>query len=53
MNETKHISATVQEETVNAVNLIADKEKRSFSSMVDILLAEAVENRNSKKQTKK
>lgn len=43
-----HISATVKTITVEKINTIAKADhNRSFSSMVDILLAEAVEARES------
>lgn len=48
MDGKKHINAHVTDETVKAINKIREQEKRSFSSMVDILLAEAVEHRNKK-----
>lgn len=41
MGELQQISASVHKDTVKSINKIAENEKRSFSSMVDILLAEA------------
>lgn len=43
--ETKQISATVKVSTVEVVDDIAKKEERTFSAMVDILLAEAAARR--------
>lgn len=40
------ISASVDEETVNAITKIIGVENRKFSVMVNILLAEAVKARN-------
>lgn len=45
---TKLLSATVQVETDEKIKLIAKKEKRSFSNMVDVLLMEAIKNRELK-----
>lgn len=49
MKEISHdkfqISASVKKETVRSVVALAGDEKRDFSPMVDILLAEAVEAR--------
>lgn len=45
MAETKQITATVPTDTVDAVYKIAQKEIRSFSEMVAMLLAEAVKAR--------
>lgn len=39
------ISASVQKETVKSIQAIAEAEKRDFSPMVDILLAEAIDAR--------
>jgi hypothetical protein len=36
------ISATIDSDTVRSVKKIAEKEKRSFSQMVDILLQKAL-----------
>lgn len=44
------IAASLKEETQSAVSEIAALERRSFSQMVDILLTEAIEHRNPKKE---
>lgn len=46
MAETKQISATVEMDTIEAIQGFASKDKRSFSEMVAILLDEAVKARN-------
>jgi len=43
------ISASVKEPTIKSINTVAEKENRSFSQMVDILLAEALAARDKKK----
>ena len=40
------ISATIDRETANQVRIIAKKEKRSFSQMIDILLQKAMSKPN-------
>lgn len=47
------VSALIKIKTRDVVNQLADKESRSFSSMADVLLAEAVEARNKYKNAKK
>lgn len=39
------ISASIDQNTVNSISALAKREKRSFSSMVGILLDEAVSGR--------
>lgn len=46
------ISATVKEETVKEIKKLSAKENRSFSEMIDILLAKAVKNFSQSKSTK-
>lgn len=46
------ISASVDAKVITKINKIAGKEKRTFSSMVDILLKEAVDKREKKSQHK-
>lgn len=46
MPETKQISATIDTDTVEAIQGFASVDKRSFSEMVAILLDEAVRARN-------
>lgn len=36
------ISATIDKETANEVRNLAEKEKRSFSQMIDLLLQNAI-----------
>lgn len=43
------ITCTVDEDIATAIRKLADKEKRSFSSMVNILLQGAVNNAKAKK----
>lgn len=45
MAETKQISATIEMDTVEAIQRLATEDKRSFSEMVAILLDEAVKQR--------
>jgi hypothetical protein len=45
--EKYQISASVDKVTVNAIQKLIEAEKRSFSQMVDILLAEALKARKS------
>lgn len=47
------ISASVEQETIKKIHSLASKEKRSFSSMVSILLSEAVNNRTARKEKSK
>lgn len=48
------ISATIEETTANGVREIAEKEKRSFSQMIDLLLQFAIpEFKNGDKKQKK
>lgn len=49
MSQVEQISASVRTETIDDIKALAEKERRSFSSMVDILLKEAVDLRISKK----
>lgn len=39
-DETRQISATVKEQTVQTITRLAQESNRSFSQMVDILLSE-------------
>ena len=43
------LHATVTNETYNAVKELADKEKRTLSSMASILIEKAIKERNRKK----
>lgn len=47
------VSATVTPELVEELKKIAEKEKRTISSTVEILLERAVKERNRKSQTPK
>ena len=49
----KLVSATVDIDTDSDVRELAETEKRSFSSMVDVLLREALDARGVKKKPKK
>lgn len=41
-NATTHISATIDKDTAAFISQLAEKEKRKFSPMIDILLQDAV-----------
>jgi hypothetical protein len=46
------INVTIDNELLESVKEIAKKEKRSVSSMAEILIAQSVKERNRKKQAK-
>jgi hypothetical protein len=50
MAETKQISATVDIDLANWIIALADREKRSYSQMIEILLEEARIKRETKKE---
>lgn len=50
MAETKQISATVDNNLANWIFALADREKRSYSQMIEILLDEAKKKRETKKE---
>lgn len=50
MAETKQISATIDLDLANWVTTLAEKEKRSFSQMTELLLEEAKSKRETKKE---
>ncbi len=49
MAETKQISATIDLDLANWIYELAEKEKRTNSKMIEILLEEAKNNREKKK----
>lgn len=50
MSQNPQVSATVDKETHSEINKMAEKEKRSLSEMVAILLQQAVKNRLRKRK---
>jgi hypothetical protein len=50
MAETKQISATIDIDLANWITSVADKEKRTNSKMIEILLEEAKNNREAIKE---
>ncbi len=50
MTQNPQVSATVTKEIHEQILIIAEKESRSVSSMVSILLTQAVKERNRKKK---
>lgn len=50
MGDTKQINATLETELVEWIDKQANKEKRSFSQMVAVLLFEAKETREKEKK---
>ena len=53
MGQSPQISSTLDMELFNEIKALADKESRSMSSMVSILLAQAIKERNRKKKNAK
>lgn len=53
MAETKQISATIDQDLANWIYELAEKEKRTNSKMIEILLEEAKISREKKKEKAK
>lgn len=52
MADTKQVTATMQLTNIDKVWKVAEKERRSFSEMIDILVEEALAARAPKKKQK-